>query len=257
MVDYLGIFDDVAQAMMFDDESIAKVITNISALKDQLPAAVHEGLSYFPDVDRTLGGWEGLQAAQGKLPDDETRDDFARSYSALSQLWEAVSPDPVLSEYEVDYRWLTDVYESVRPADHTGKLVWHGLGPKTLELINRNAKVEVPRDDLETVILNAETLGELTGGSTGTHITIKAVEVKISARSGLTAGRTQPRATGKSSRLCGKRSTCATRCVTRTCSNGPTSTSVSTPRHPRSSGTLLASICRRPHGVVATGGAVC
>lgn len=182
IVDYLGIFDDVAQAMMFDDATIKQVITDISGLKDQLGPAIAAALAFFPGVDRTIGGWEGLQAAQDKLPNDETRDDFARTYSAVSQLWEAISPDPILSDFEDDYRWLTDVYESVRPADHTGKLVWHGLGAKTLELINSNVRVEVPRDDLETIILNAETLEDLAEGSDATHATIKTVQVTIAGR---------------------------------------------------------------------------
>lgn len=182
VVDYLGIFDDVAQAMMFDDSTITKVITNIAALKEQLAPAIADALAFFPGVDRTLDGWEGLQAAQEKLSDDAIRDAFALAYSTVSQLWEAISPDPVLTQYEADYRWLTDVYESVRPADHTGKLVWHSLGAKTLDLINRNVKVEVPRDDLETIVLNAETLDGLAEGNASTHATIKTMEITIAAR---------------------------------------------------------------------------
>jgi type I restriction enzyme R subunit len=167
IVDYLGIFDDVAQSLMFDDRSIQKVITNIGQLRDQLPGAIAEALAFFPSVDRTVGGWEGLQEAQSHLPDDETRDAFAAAYSVVSQLWEAISPDPVLAAFEADYRWLTDVYESVRPSDHTGKLVWHALGAKTLELINSNVQVEVPRDDLETIVLNAAIIEDVAAGRTG------------------------------------------------------------------------------------------
>jgi type I restriction enzyme R subunit len=126
-----------------------------------------------------LGGWEGLQAAQEKLPDDEARDGFARSYSKLSQLWEAISPDPMLSKFESDYRWLTDVYESVRPADHTGTVVWHALGAKTLELINQNVKVEVPRDDLATVVLDAQMLEDLASGKGDPKVTIGVISGRI------------------------------------------------------------------------------
>jgi type I restriction enzyme R subunit len=182
IVDYLGIFDDVAQSLMFDDRSIQKVITNIGQLRDQLPVAIAEALAYFPGVDRTVGGWEGLQEAQSHLPDDETRDAFAAAYSVVSQLWEAISPDPALAAYEADYRWLTDVYESVRPSDHTGKLVWHALGAKTLELINSNVQVEVPRDDLETIVLNAAIIEDVAAGRTDPQGKIKEVEVLISAR---------------------------------------------------------------------------
>jgi type I restriction enzyme R subunit len=179
VVDYLGVFDDVAQAFLFDDSTVHSVITNLAELGEQFPSAMADTLAFFPEVDRQLGGWEGLQAAQEKLPDDETRDSFARCYSRLSQLWEAISPDPMLGKFELDYRWLTDVYESVRPADHTGKLVWHALGAKTLELINQNVKVEVPRDDLATVVLDAQMLEDLASGKGDPKVTIGVISGRI------------------------------------------------------------------------------
>ena len=182
IVDYLGIFDDVAQALLFDDASIQKVITNISELKIQFPESVRKCLEYFGEIDRGIEGWEGLQAAQAKLPTDESRDAFGSDYSILSQLWEAISPDNFLSKYRTDYRWLTDVYQSIKPSDHTGKLIWHSLGAKTLELINSNVKVEVPRDDLETIIVNSQMLDDLESkpGNTGKNISI--IETQIIAR---------------------------------------------------------------------------
>jgi type I restriction enzyme, R subunit len=39
IVDYLGVFDDVAQALQFDEEGITRVIANISELKNKLPEA--------------------------------------------------------------------------------------------------------------------------------------------------------------------------------------------------------------------------
>lgn len=179
IVDYLGIFDDAAQAFMFDDSTVHSVITNLSELRIQVPEAIAAAVAFFPGADRTVGGWEGLQAAQQKLPDDAARDDFARAYSKVSQLWEAVSPDPILTKHEADYRWLTDVYESIKPADHIGKLVWHALGAKTLELINNNVKVEVPRDDLDTIVLDAQVLEDLAAGGGDTHGVMKAISVRI------------------------------------------------------------------------------
>ena len=73
-------------------------------------------LAYFPGVDRTVAGYEGLIAAQDCLPNNETRDSFAADYSYLGRLWEAISPDPVLGPHETDYRWFTQVYESVKPS---------------------------------------------------------------------------------------------------------------------------------------------
>ena len=142
IVDYIGVFDDVAQAIQLDEEGITKVVSNIAALVDQLPAAMGTCLAYFEGLDRTVGGYEGLIAAQERLPNNETRDQFGTDFSFLSRLWEAISPDPVLGAHETDYRWLSQVYESVKPSTGNGRLIWHALGPKTISLIHENIHVD-------------------------------------------------------------------------------------------------------------------
>ena len=155
IVDYLGIFDDVANALDFDEKAVQGVITNLDELKKQLPGQVATCLAFFPGVDRTVGGYEGLIAAQEHLPDNETRDSFAAQYSVLSRLWEALSPDPILEPYRTDYTWLTQVYESVKPPSGNGKLLWHALGAKTVELVHENVHLEAVRDDLDTLVMDA------------------------------------------------------------------------------------------------------
>ncbi|WP_349536468.1 type I restriction endonuclease subunit R [Rhodococcus rhodochrous] len=180
IVDYLGVFDDVAKAFKFDEKSVEKTISNIEELKDQLAPAIAAALSFFPGVDRTIGGYEGLIQAQAAIADDATKDAFGLAYSVVAQLWEAISPDPMLTEHQADYRWLTDVYESVRQSDITGRLVWHGLGAKTLELINQHIAVEVPRTDLETIVLDAQVIEDLMSGKK--DITAEEIEKQITAR---------------------------------------------------------------------------
>jgi type I restriction enzyme R subunit len=181
IVDYLGIFDDVAKSLLFDDASVQRVITNIAELCKKLPAAMAAALAFFPGIDRTVGGYEGLIQAQAQLPDDAKRDAFALAYSYVGQLWEAISPDQVLKEHEADYKWLSDVYESIKPSDYTGRLVWHSLGAKTLQLINENVTVEVPRSDLETIVLDAVVIEDLsTGGDRDKKV--QELEKQITAR---------------------------------------------------------------------------
>jgi type I restriction enzyme, R subunit len=164
IVDYLGVFDNVAKAFQFDETNVHEIISNIEELKAQLAPVITTALVFFPGVDRTVGGYEGLIGAQAALADDATKDAFAAAYSVVSQLWEAISPDPLLSQHEADYHWLSDVYESVRPVDITGRLIWHALGAKTVDLINQHVVVELPRNDLETIILDVDVLSDLMNG---------------------------------------------------------------------------------------------
>jgi type I restriction enzyme R subunit len=180
IVDYLGIFDDVAKSLAFDEQSVLQVISNIAELKQQLEPAIAAALAFFPGVDRAVGGYEGLIQAQSAIADDGTKDAFGLAYSILSQLWEAVSPDPMLAQYRDDYRWLTDVYESVRPSNIAGRLVWHSLGAKTIDLINEHVQVEIPQGT-ETIVLDAQTIEDLMLGKR-TDIPPKEIEKRITAR---------------------------------------------------------------------------
>jgi type I restriction enzyme, R subunit len=177
VVDYLGIFDDVAKSLDFDEKSVQRMITNLNELRLALPAAVQACLDYFPGVDRTIGGYEGLIAAQECLPENPSRDEFAAAYSFLSRHWEALSPDPILQQYKEDYTWLTDVYQSLKPPSGQGKLLWHSLGAKTIELINEHVHVDAIRDDLETLVLDPNFLEEIIEAADPRKA--REVEVKI------------------------------------------------------------------------------
>ena len=92
IVDYLGVFDDVAKSLRFDEESMQRVIENIESFKDQLPEALATCLAYFPGIDRTISGYEALLEVDDCLRDDDVKDNFAADFSALNQLWEAGIP---------------------------------------------------------------------------------------------------------------------------------------------------------------------
>lgn len=136
IVDYIGIFDDVARALDFDENSMRKIITNIEEIKKQLPTLLKKCLGYFLGVDRTIEGWEGLMAAQECLPTNKEKDAFAADYRVLNRAWDALSPDVFLNAYKADYQWLSRVYESVKPTDGRGGLIWASLGAKTIELVH-------------------------------------------------------------------------------------------------------------------------
>ncbi len=181
IVDYIGIFDDVARALDFDEKAVQQVVSNIDDLRKALPVQVQKCLAFFAGVDRSIGGYEGLMAAQERLPNNEVRDRFASEYCVLGRIWEALSPDPMLSAYEADYRWLTQVYESVKPPSGNGKLLWHALGAKTVELINENVHIESVRDDVETLVMDAQVLEGILKDAQPEK-KAREVEIKIIAR---------------------------------------------------------------------------
>lgn len=161
IVDYFGVFDDAAKALSFDEESVKQIITNLSELRDQLPAAMRATLAHFEGIDRELEGFEGLELAQNAINTDAKKDAFAKDFKYLSKLWESLSPDRILDLYTKDYRWLAQVFESVKPAsDNIGKLLWLTLGAQTTQLIHENIHVgEVHK--LDEFVLDADVIEDI------------------------------------------------------------------------------------------------
>jgi type I restriction enzyme R subunit len=161
IVDYFGVFDDAAKALEFDEQSVKQIITNLSELREQLPKAMSDALGHFNGVDRTIDGFEGLEAAQNAIKTEDKKDAFAKDYKYLSKLWESLSPDNILNLYKTDYKWLSQVYESVRPAtDNVGKLLWMTLGAQTTQLIHDNIHVgEI--HNLDEFILDADVIEDI------------------------------------------------------------------------------------------------
>ena len=161
IVDYFGVFDAAAKALEFDEESVAQVITNLSELRSKLPMAMKDSLAHFFGVDRSLQGFEGLEAAQNAINDDKKKDAFARDFKFLAKLWESLSPDNILDLYNQDYKWLAQVYESVKPAsDNIGKLLCLTLGAQTTQLIHDNIHVGDVHN-LEEFLLDADVIEDI------------------------------------------------------------------------------------------------
>lgn len=185
VVDYVGVFSHLDKALQFDEAKMQETVTSIQGLAAELPGALAACLAYFPGVNRDLEGHEGLVEAQRLLTDPNVRDLFGLEYTRLQRLWEALSPDPELAPYRDDYTWLTQVYQSIRPRDTTGRRVWRRLGAQTLALIDEHLHVEAIRDDLETLVLDAAVARAM---EQAPERHINRVRASISARLRLRAG---------------------------------------------------------------------
>ena len=162
IIDYLGVFENVAKALDYDPEEIEGVVESVEAFKKLFPDAIQKCLDYFPGVDRTVEGYEGLMVAQDCLIGNEKKDAYAAQFNVLKRFWETISPDSYLNDFRKDYRWLAQVYESIKPVGGVGSLLWESLGPETIKLIHENTDIARIRDDIAELVMDAESVFELT-----------------------------------------------------------------------------------------------
>ncbi|MCU7931379.1 MAG: HsdR family type I site-specific deoxyribonuclease [Candidatus Thiodiazotropha sp. (ex Codakia rugifera)] len=162
IIDYLGVFENLRTALAYNPEEIEGVIEGIEVFKQLLPDQLKKCLAFFPEVDRSLEGFEGIMAAQECLPNNTKRDEFAVAFGVVNKLWSAITPDPFLSSYRNDYKWLAQIYESVRPVGQTGALVWAALGPDTIKMIHENTDINRIRDDIDDLVMDEHAIFALT-----------------------------------------------------------------------------------------------
>ncbi len=160
IVDFVGVFDNVAKSLAFDEESVKTVIKNLDEIRALIPTFMQECIDFFPGVDRTVGGWEGLTAAQQCLKDEGVKTNFGRHFARLAKAWETLSPDECLYPYQSDYTWLAQVYQSVRPVSG-GHLIWTLLGAKTIEIIHKNIDTIDIGTPLEDLVVDADVIDSI------------------------------------------------------------------------------------------------
>ena len=89
----------------------------------------------------------------------------------------------------------------MKPVSGNGRMLWHRLGAKTIELINENVHVEAVRDDVEALVLDADVLESiLKDGNPAKKA--KEVEIKLIARLRKHAGNPQFTELGERLVLC-------------------------------------------------------
>ena len=187
IVDFVGVFEDVAKSLAFDEESVKTIVKNMDEIKALIPTFVQDCLTFFPGVDRTVGGWEGLTAAQQCLKDEGVKTNFARHFARLSKAWEIVSPDASLQPYQSDYTWLAQVYQSVRPVSG-GSLIWTLLGAKTIEIIHNNIDTIDIGTSLEDLVVDADVIDAVLDDEKKIRKKIVEVEKMLKIRLGEHAG---------------------------------------------------------------------
>lgn len=185
IVDYVGVFDDYANALRFDEASVKTVIKNINEVKACIPEFLKDCLDFFPGVDRTIGNFRGLQDAQECLKDENVKAKFCSHYTRLHKCWEVVSPDKDLLPYKNDYIWLSQVYESIRPSVGPGNLMWTILGPKTIELIHENVvSIDIGESVEDLVVSDTRLLEECLKNENKRNRTIIEIEKMLKLRLG-------------------------------------------------------------------------
>lgn len=77
------------------------------------------------------------------------------------------------------------MYESVKPTDNRGALVWAALGAKTMELVHANIEVGEVHEDLDILTLDANLIDEFIRNQKDINKTTRKIEIDLVDRSSI------------------------------------------------------------------------
>ena len=83
---------------------------------------------------------------------------------------------------KADYLWLSRVYESVKPTDSRGGLIWASLGAKTIELVHQNMTVDDANEDMDILSMDADLIDDFLEKQKDLKAATKKVEINLVAK---------------------------------------------------------------------------
>lgn len=157
VIDFVGIFDKLEEALAFDSEDFVEVIKNVDTLKDLFEKLMKytapEYLKYCPIRDD-----KALEQAVNAFEPKNYRDDFYSFYKQIQSIYEILSPDAFLRPYIDDFRDLSFLYNCIKKKYSIVVFVDDELANKTKQLVRENTFMVTFTHPEDVYTLDAKTL---------------------------------------------------------------------------------------------------
>ncbi|MBI4371435.1 MAG: HsdR family type I site-specific deoxyribonuclease [Elusimicrobia bacterium] len=161
VVDFVGIFERMEKALSFDSDVVQSVIKNIDALKALFVRMMNEEAAPYLALCRGRMDDKAVERAVAALAEIAKRDGFFDFFKKLENLYEIISPDPMMRPFMDDYAKLCRLYQVIRAAVNPHRGFYSDLMKKTESIVREHAQAFGLDTVTKTVAINEETLEAL------------------------------------------------------------------------------------------------
>ena len=175
VLDFVGIFGNLENALAFDSDVVGSVIRNIDVLKNLFAKLIQEDAAHYLPFAR---GWDdrAKERAIEHFEEVGDREAFFKFFKQLQNIYTILSPDAFLHPFIGDYQALASLYGLIRNAYADRIYVDKELTAKTRELLQdytASDRFALPGSVQE---LNANTLREV--GNSDLSDTVKVLNLR-------------------------------------------------------------------------------
>ncbi len=163
IVDFVGIFDRLEDALAFDSDEVSGVVEGIEVLQQRFKGLIEEGRERYLPIPAGLKDDKAAEAVLQHFRDAEGREVFYKYFRELEELYEILSPDPFLRPFLDDYERLTRMYQVLRTAYEPGLDLDKSFLRKTAQLVQSHTITPIIRPPESEYELTPEALKNLAG----------------------------------------------------------------------------------------------
>jgi type I restriction enzyme, R subunit len=161
VLDFVGIFENLEKALAFDSKDVQSVIEGLDLLKERFAGMMRKARSAYLRLVAGRSADKAAEAALEHFRDEEARQEFYRFFQELEDLFEIISPDAFMREFQEDYDRVAALYALLRSAYEGGGLIDRDLARKTARLVQERTEASVIREAVEVYEINVQTLHKI------------------------------------------------------------------------------------------------
>jgi type I restriction enzyme R subunit len=162
VLDFVGIFEKLEEALAFDSKDVSGVVTGIPDLQKRFAELMAQGRENYLKIGKGLHADKEVEAIVEHFRDEDRRTALQEYVSEAENLFEIISPDVFLRPYLDDYDAIIRIYAIVREAFFPGIDVDRSFLRKTAELVQEHTTATPIRGISGIHKLTEETLEQLT-----------------------------------------------------------------------------------------------
>ncbi len=163
ILDFVGIFDRLEDALAFDSDEVSGVVEGIEVLQKRFQDLMEKGREEYLPLSSGKTDDKAAEAMIAYFRDEEEREDFYKYFRELEELYEILSPSPFLRPYLEGYGHLTEIYQILRTAYEPHVSIDKSFLRKTAQLVQENTTTPVIRPPESEYELTPEALKALAG----------------------------------------------------------------------------------------------
>lgn len=114
IVDYVGVFESLEDALAFDSEDVAGIVEDLEVLRIRFEQLIGEAHTEYLETGNGLYADKRVEAVIEEFRDSEVREAFYTFYRETEELYEILSPDQFLRPYIDDFGRLSETYRLLR-----------------------------------------------------------------------------------------------------------------------------------------------